>query len=123
MRGLSASPRRAARDSGHLAEFLVAMAHPGVGQALGVAMRDSVLVSWCVNLGPVLDAIIGHHGGPVDRKEIDACAARVTSLWSSAAGYDPITEVRLLRIPMKPARHSNRKPATDSDLKPAGIPI
>jgi hypothetical protein len=28
-----------------------------------------------------------------------------------------------LRIPMKPARHSNRKPATDSDLKPAGIPI
>jgi hypothetical protein len=28
-----------------------------------------------------------------------------------------------LRIPMKPARHSNRKSATDSDLKPAGIPI
>jgi hypothetical protein len=28
-----------------------------------------------------------------------------------------------LRIPTKPARHSNRKPATDSDLKPAGIPI
>jgi thiamine pyrophosphate-dependent acetolactate synthase large subunit-like protein len=28
-----------------------------------------------------------------------------------------------MRIPMKPARHSNRKPATDSDLKPAGIPI
>ena len=29
----------------------------------------------------------------------------------------------LMRIPMKPARHSKRKPATDSDLKPAGIPI
>jgi hypothetical protein len=28
-----------------------------------------------------------------------------------------------VRIPMNPARHSNRKPATDSDLKPAGIPI
>jgi hypothetical protein len=28
-----------------------------------------------------------------------------------------------VRIPIKPARHSNRKPATDSDLKPAGIPI
>jgi putative transposase len=28
-----------------------------------------------------------------------------------------------LRFPTKPARHSNRKPATDSDLKPAGIPI
>ena len=28
-----------------------------------------------------------------------------------------------VRIPMKPARHSKRKPATDSDLKPAGIPI
>ena len=30
---------------------------------------------------------------------------------------------RGLRIPMMPATHSNRKPATDSDLKPAGIPI
>jgi len=28
-----------------------------------------------------------------------------------------------LRIPMKPAMLSNRKPATDSDLKPAGVPI
>ena len=28
-----------------------------------------------------------------------------------------------LRIPMKPATHSKRKPATDSDLKPAGVPI
>jgi len=28
-----------------------------------------------------------------------------------------------LRIPTKPARHSNMKPATDSDLKPAGVPI
>jgi hypothetical protein len=30
---------------------------------------------------------------------------------------------QLMRIPMKPAMHSNRKPATDSDLKPAGVPI
>ena len=28
-----------------------------------------------------------------------------------------------MRFPMKPATHSNRKPANDSDLKPAGIPI
>jgi putative transposase len=28
-----------------------------------------------------------------------------------------------LQIPTKPAGHSNRKPATDSDLKPAGVPI
>ena len=28
-----------------------------------------------------------------------------------------------LRIPTKPAGHSNRKPATNSDLKPAGVPI
>jgi hypothetical protein len=28
-----------------------------------------------------------------------------------------------LRIPTKPAMHSNRKPAIDSDLKPAGVPI
>jgi hypothetical protein len=33
------------------------------------------------------------------------------------------TPDRLLRIPMKPATHSKRKPATDSDLKPAGVPI
>jgi hypothetical protein len=32
------------------------------------------------------------------------------------------TEQRV-RIPMKSAMHSNLKPATDSDLKPAGIPI
>jgi len=30
---------------------------------------------------------------------------------------------RWLRFPTKPATHSNRKPVTDSDLKPAGIPI
>jgi hypothetical protein len=34
-----------------------------------------------------------------------------------------LTRTGLVRIPMKPARHSNRKPATDSYLKPAGIPI
>jgi hypothetical protein len=28
-----------------------------------------------------------------------------------------------VRIPTNPATHSNRKPATDSDLKPAGVPI
>jgi hypothetical protein len=28
-----------------------------------------------------------------------------------------------LRIPTKPARHSNLKPATRSDLKPAVVPI
>jgi len=28
-----------------------------------------------------------------------------------------------VRIPTKPAMHSEGKPATDSDLKPAGIPI
>ena len=30
---------------------------------------------------------------------------------------------RILRIPTKPAMHSNLKPATCSDAKPAGIPI
>jgi hypothetical protein len=34
-----------------------------------------------------------------------------------------IVDLRLVRIPMKPATHSKRKPATCSDLKPAGIPI
>jgi hypothetical protein len=42
----------------------------------------------------------------------------------SACGSTPVrTLVASLRIPTKPAMHSNRKPATDSDLKPAGIPI
>jgi hypothetical protein len=35
----------------------------------------------------------------------------------------PATIAALVRIPTKPAMHSERKPATDSDLKPAGIPI
>ena len=35
----------------------------------------------------------------------------------------PGTQKPSLRIPTKPAGHSNRKPATDSDLKPAGVPI
>ena len=35
---------------------------------------------------------------------------------ASDAGYG-------VRFPTKPATHSNRKPVTDSDLKPAGIPI
>jgi len=30
---------------------------------------------------------------------------------------------RYVRIPTKPAMHSNLKPATCSDAKPAGIPI
>ena len=30
---------------------------------------------------------------------------------------------RCVRIPTKPAMHSKMTPATDSDLKPAGVPI
>jgi hypothetical protein len=30
---------------------------------------------------------------------------------------------RTMRFPTNPATHSNRKPAIDSDLKPAGVPI
>jgi CRISPR-associated endonuclease/helicase Cas3 len=59
-------------------------------------MRGSVLTSWCVDLGPVLDSIVGHHGNPVDENEIVACTARVASLWSPSAGYDPTAEVRQL---------------------------
>jgi hypothetical protein len=32
-------------------------------------------------------------------------------------------DMSLLRIPTKPAMHSNMKPATCSDPKPAGVPI
>lgn len=32
-------------------------------------------------------------------------------------------ERAMVRIPTKPARHSNLKPATYSDAKPAGVPI
>jgi len=31
--------------------------------------------------------------------------------------------IKYLRIPTKPAMHSNTKPATYSDLKPASVPI
>jgi hypothetical protein len=57
-------------------------------------------------------------GAPNGRINVMATAA------SARLGtpYPRLAE-RPLRIPMKPARHSNRKPATDSDLKPAGIPI
>jgi CRISPR-associated endonuclease/helicase Cas3 len=82
-------------DSGHLAEFLATMRHP-VGRTLGAAMRGYVLSSWCVNLGPLLDAIIGHHGEPVHQNEIIACTARVAGLWLPAGGYDPVAEIRLL---------------------------
>ena len=37
------------------------------------------------------------------------------------AGFDAFVEG--VRFPTKPATHSIRKPATDFDLKPAGIPI
>ena len=40
------------------------------------------------------------------------------ALLKAVAGLD-----EPVRIPTKPAMHSERKPATDSDLKPAGIPI
>ena len=33
------------------------------------------------------------------------------------------SRVTRVRIPTKPATNSNRKPAADSDLKPATIPI
>jgi hypothetical protein len=46
----------------------------------------------------------------------------------SRVAEDPRTDfdqlfLERLRIPIKPVMHSDRKPATDSDLKPAGIPI
>ena len=34
-----------------------------------------------------------------------------------------VDQVNNVRIPMKPAMHSNLKPATCSDPKPAGVPI
>jgi hypothetical protein len=37
--------------------------------------------------------------------------------------YPSARDRRDVRIPTKPAMHSNVKPATCSDLKPAGVPI
>jgi predicted HTH transcriptional regulator len=64
------------------------------------------------NLGRALSALCNSMGGLL--------------LWGvdarkNAAGFDVV--VGFMRIPTKPAMHSNRKPATCSDLKPAGIPI
>jgi hypothetical protein len=43
-------------------------------------------------------------------------------------GDNPLTKAECkmiiqMRIPTKPARHSNMKPATRTDLKPAMVPI
>ena len=43
--------------------------------------------------------------------------------WESRIQYWDIGDVALVRIPTKPAMHSNLKPATCSDPKPAGVPI
>jgi hypothetical protein len=45
-----------------------------------------------------------------------------TTLYVRIGGHGPAV-ILLLRIPRKPAGHSKRKPATNSDLKPAGVPI
>jgi hypothetical protein len=45
---------------------------------------------------------------------------------SSQSGHKPSlgrTFRNSVRIPTKPARHSNMKPATRTDLKPAVVPI
>jgi len=52
-------------------------------------------------------------------------AKRVFQLHGAAADGSVLFRKKLtrVRIPMMSATLSNRKPATDSDLKPAGIPI
>jgi hypothetical protein len=37
--------------------------------------------------------------------------------------FTSVNSVLMVRIPTKPATHSNLKPATYSNAKPAGIPI
>ena len=70
--------------------------------------------------------------GPID--QIDEAAQAVYRSWESARAqeYRRLNALEGLKgtavtvqvqIPTKPAAHSNRKPATDSDLKPAGVPI
>jgi hypothetical protein len=59
------------------------------------------------------DILADQWRGPANDIDWDIAQARV--LFADFAG--------MLRIPMKPATHSKRKPATCSDLKPAGIPI
>ncbi len=79
-------------------------------------------------------ALFGYRPEPEKPSFIaDSATHEISSPWSEEQA-DNATLVRTseesaheldssLRIPTKPAMHSNRKPATDSDLKPAGIPI
>jgi len=49
--------------------------------------------------------------------------ARELSLHKKAIGILASNGVAWVRIPTKPAMHSNLKPATYTDLKPATVPI
>ncbi|WP_026440849.1 hypothetical protein [Acidocella facilis] len=51
-----------------------------------------------------------------------ACAETVSQLCGSLGREGNAMAIRL-RIPTKPAMHSNLNPATDSELKPASVPI
>jgi len=42
---------------------------------------------------------------------------------AQGAGNPAFAQAGWVRIPTKPAMHSNLKPATDSDTKPASVPI
>ena len=68
-------------------------------------------------------------GIPLDERLRRSCAEIGQRKAAERYGFSRSTLIRVLkngpelRIPTKPAMHSNLKPATYSDLKPASVPI
>ena len=61
--------------------------------------------------------------GPPDARPPDLELDELRKARSRIAALERLVGRQQVRIPTKPAMHSNMKPATDSDPKPASVPI
>ena len=67
----------------------------------------------------------GRHATPVKLAKKER-AKLLSLIERKTAAQRDVMRARIalwVRIPMKPAMHSNLKPATDSETKPASVPI
>jgi len=78
---------------------------------------------WPVRFDRLLLRRPGSHSGLgcADREEADGCSRNEAVSVKNVSVYAGIASG--VRIPTKPAMHSNLKPAARSDLKPAIVPI
>jgi uncharacterized protein YidB (DUF937 family) len=99
------------------------LASTGLGDMLGNGLRDLVDSFKQAGHGEGTDSWVGH--GPNKQIESSHLERIIGSdmLDTLVQQTGLLREEILLRIPTKPAMHSNVKPATCSDPKPAGVPI